>query len=94
MTTKLVDRGGRIMIVGTIPGETPINFLGINREVTIQTVFRYCNNYPMTIDAISSGRFNVKDMVTDEYPYEEVQRAFKESLSRKAEIIKGVIRVG
>ena len=94
MTTKLVDRGGRIMIVGTIPGETPINFLGINREVTIQTVFRYCNNYPMTIDAISSGRFNVKDMVTDEYPYEEVQRAFKESLGRKAEIIKGVIRVG
>ena len=48
----------------------------------------------MTIDAISSGRFNVKDMVTDEYSYEEVQRAFEESLSRKAEIIKGVIRVG
>ena len=94
MTTKLVARGGRIMIVGTIPGETPINFLSINREVTIQTVFRYCNNYPMTIDAISSGRFNVKDMVTDEYSYEEVQRAFEESLSRKAEIIKGVIRVG
>lgn len=94
ITTKLVTRGGKIMIVGTIPGETPINFLSINREVTIQTVFRYCNNYPMTIDAIASGRFNVKDMVTDEYPYEEVQRAFEESLSRKSEIIKGVIRIG
>lgn len=92
-TTQLVMRGGRIMIVGTVPGETPINFLSINREVTIQTVFRYANNYPMTIEAISSGRFDVKGMVTDVYDYHEVQRAFEESLSRKADIIKGVIRM-
>lgn len=92
-TTKLVMRGGRIMIVGTIPGDTPINFLSINREVKIQTVFRYANNYPMTIEAISSRRFNVKSMVTDEYLYEDVQKAFEESLSRKSEIIKGVIKI-
>ncbi|MDO5550111.1 MAG: NAD(P)-dependent alcohol dehydrogenase [Lachnospiraceae bacterium] len=90
---NLVMRGGRIMIVGTISGDTPINFLKINREVKIQTVFRYANNYPMTIDAISSGRIDVKSMVTDVYDYEEVQRAFEESLSRKAEIIKGVIKI-
>lgn len=92
-TTKLVMRGGRIMIVGTIPGETPIDFLSINREVKIQTVFRYANNYPMTIQAISSGRFDVKSMATDIYDYHEVQRAFEESLSRKADIIKGVIKM-
>lgn len=92
-TTKLVGRGGKIMIVGTISGETPVDFLSINREVTIQTVFRYANNYPMTIDAISSGKFNVRDMVTDEYLYQDVQRAFEESVNRKNEIIKGVIKV-
>ncbi len=32
-------RGGKIMIVGTVPGDSAINFLKINREVTIQTVF-------------------------------------------------------
>ena len=92
-TTKLVMRGGRIMIVGTVPGDTPVNFLNINREVKIQTVFRYANNYPMTIEAISSGRFDVKSMVTDIYDYKDVQRAFEESLSRKSEIIKGVIKI-
>ena len=92
-TTKLVMRGGRIMIVGTVPGDTPVNFLSINREVKIQTVFRYANNYPMTIEAISSGRFDVKSMVTDSYDYKDVQRAFEESLSRKSEIIKGVIKI-
>lgn len=92
-TTKLVMRGGRIMIVGTVPGDTPVNFLSINREVKIQTVFRYANNYPMTIEAISSGRFDVKSMVTDIYDYKDVQRAFEESLNRKSEIIKGVIKI-
>lgn len=92
-TTQLVMRGGRIMIVGTVSGDTPINFLSINREVKIQTVFRYANNYPMTIEAISSGRFDVRSMVTDIYDYHEVQRAFEESLSRKADIIKGVIKM-
>lgn len=90
---NMVMRGGRIMIVGTISGDTPINFLKINREVKIQTVFRYANNYPMTISAIASGRIDVKSMVTDTYAYEDVQRAFEESLSRKAEIIKGVIKI-
>lgn len=92
-TTQLVARGGRIMIVGTVPGDTPINFLSINREVKIQTVFRYANNYPMTIEAIASGRFDVASMVTDIYDYSQVQRAFEESLSRKSEIIKGVIKM-
>ena len=81
------------MIVGTIPGETPVDFLKINREEKVQTVFRYANNFPMTIQAISSGRFDVLTMVTDEYTYEDVQKAFEESLSRKAEIIKGVIKI-
>lgn len=89
----IVARGGRIMMVGTISGEVPVNFLKINREVTIQTVFRYANNYPMTIEAISSGRFDVKSMVTNIYDYREVQRAFDESVNCKQDIIKGVIKI-
>lgn len=89
----IVARGGRIMMVGTISGEVPVDFLKINREVTIQTVFRYANNYPMTIEAISSGRFDVKSMVTNVYSYREVQRAFEESVNCKQDIIKGVIKM-
>ncbi|AEB07593.1 Alcohol dehydrogenase zinc-binding domain protein [Coriobacterium glomerans PW2] len=92
--TDIVDRGGNIMIVGTIPEPVPIDFLKINREVTIQTVFRYVNNYPMTIEAISQGRFDVASMVSNVYDFEDVQHAFEESVSNKANIIKGVIKVG
>lgn len=94
LAPDLVARGGKIMIVGTIPGETPINFLKINREVRIQTVFRYANRFPATIEAIAKGSIDVENMVTHSYDYEDTQLAFEESLSLKADIIKGIIRIG
>ncbi|WP_432661268.1 NAD(P)-dependent alcohol dehydrogenase [Salmonella enterica subsp. enterica serovar Enteritidis] len=64
-----------------------------HREESFLTVFRYANRYPVTIDAISSGRFDVKSMVTHIYDYKDVQRAFEESVNNKRDIIKGVIKV-
>lgn len=50
---QIVARGGKIMMVGTQSKPVPIDFLKINREVMIQTSFRYCNNFPQTIEAIA-----------------------------------------
>lgn len=92
---QLVGRGGKIMMVGTQSQPVLIDFLKINREVTIQTAFRYCNNFPQTIEAIASGKFNVKEMVTNIYEYEEVQKAFEEAIDpvKKTEMIKAVVKV-
>ena len=92
---QIVSRGGKIMMVGTQSKPVPIDFLKINREVTIQTSFRYCNNFPQTIEAISSGRFNVKDMVTHVYDYKDVQQAFMDAIDpeKKTDMVKGVIKV-
>ena len=92
---EVVSRGGKIMMVGTQSNPVPINFLKINREVTIQTSFRYCNNYPQTIEAIATGKFNVKDMVTHVYDYKDVQKAFEEAIDpvKKCDMIKGVVKV-
>ena len=72
-----------------------VDFLKINREVTIQTSFRYCNNFPQTIEAIASGKFNVKDMVTHIYDYKDVQQAFEDAIDpvKKADMVKGVVKV-
>lgn len=92
---QIVARGGKIMMVGTQSKLVPIDFLKINREVTIQTSFRYCNNYPQTIEAIRSGKFNVKDMVTHVYDYKDVQQAFMDAIDpeKKTDMVKGVIKV-
>ena len=93
MAPRLVSRGGKIMIVGTISDDTPINFLKINREVTIQTVYRYANNFPMTIQAIASGKFDVRSMITGIYDFEESQRAFEDAISNREGTIKSVIKI-
>lgn len=92
---QIVARGGKIMMVGTQSKPVPIDFLKINREVTIQTSFHYCNNYPQTIEAIRSGKFNVKDMVTHVYDYKDVQQAFMDAIDpeKKTDMVKGVIKV-
>ena len=92
---QIVARGGKIMMVGTQSKPVPIDFLKINREVMIQTSFRYCNNFPQTIEAIASGKFNVKDMVTNIYDYKDVQQAFMDAIDpeKKANMVKGVIKV-
>lgn len=89
----LVMRSSKIIIVSTVPSNSAINFLKINRKVTIQTVFRYANRYPVTIKAISSKQFNVKSIVTHIYNYQNVQQAFKKSVNNKRNIIKSVIKI-
>ncbi len=92
---QLVARGGKIVIVGTQSEPVPIDFLKINREVTIQTSFRYCNNFPQTIEAIASGKFDVAGMVTNVYDYQDVQQAFTDAIDpkKKADMVKGVVKV-
>ncbi|MGD1819104.1 MAG: NAD(P)-dependent alcohol dehydrogenase [Pleomorphochaeta sp.] len=92
---EMVARGGKIIMVGTQSNLVPINFLKINREVSIITSFRYCNNFPQTINAIASKKINVKDMVTHIYDYKDVQIAFLEAIDpmKKSQMIKGVIKI-
>lgn len=91
----LVARGGEIIVVGTQSKPVPIDFLKINREVTIKTSFRYCNDFPETIELISNGKIDVNSMVTNIYDYENVQKAFSEAIDseKKQDIIKGVVKV-
>lgn len=93
MALELVKRRGKIMIVGTIPGDTPVDFLKINREVAIQTVFRYANDYPKTISMISKGDFDVLSMADKYFDYADTQEAFEFSVNNKSDLIKGVIVV-
>ncbi len=92
---QIVARGGKIMMVGTQSKPVPVDFLKINREVSIQTSFRYCNNFSQTIEAIAAGKFNVKDMVTHVYDYKDVQQAFMDAIDpvKKLDMVKGVVKV-
>ena len=89
----VVKRRGRILVVGTVPGEAPVSFLKINREVTIQTVFRYCNSYPTTIALMRSGALDVSSLVDRHFDYADVQKAFEVAAGEPEEFTKAVVVV-
>ena len=67
--------------------------LALDKELTFKTVFRYRHIYPLAIDAVSTGKVNLKGIVTDIFPLDEAQKAMDYSVNNKADIVKAVIQI-
>ena len=93
-TWKYVKRGGLIVCVGNIAKETSYPFLELSRkEVDIRTVFRYRNNYPLLIEAVRTGKIDLKSICPREFPFEQSDAAFRYTVDNAQEVIKTLIHV-
>lgn len=91
---EFAKKGSTIVLVG-YSGDGMINFTqsnAINKELTFKTVFRYRHVYPMAIDAVSSGKINLKGAVTNVFDFNDLPEAMAKSAENKAEIVKAVIK--
>ncbi|MCD8370967.1 MAG: NAD(P)-dependent alcohol dehydrogenase [Clostridiales bacterium] len=88
-------RGGTIVQVGYSASGNMTLPMGaaLDKEITIKTVFRYRNIYPMAIEAVASGRIAIKNIVTNEFELDDIQNALDACVNNKADIVKGVIRI-
>lgn len=94
-TVYLAKRGGVIMMIGNVVGETKFNFqLLVDKEVTIMSNFRYRNIYPVAIEAIASGRLPIKEIISTIYSFEDTQKAFEDCIENKQSMVKAVVKVG
>ena len=91
----MAKKGSTIVLVGySKSGEMTLPMsLVLDKELTFKTVFRYRHISPIAIDAVASGKVNVKGIVTNIYDLDDVQRAMDESVHNKADIVKGVIKI-
>ncbi|XP_038139810.1 sorbitol dehydrogenase [Cyprinodon tularosa] len=70
--------GGVVVLVGLGAPMTTVPLVNAAvREVDIRGVFRYCNTWPMAIAMLSSGKVNVKPLVTHRFPLEQAVQAFE-----------------
>ncbi len=92
---KAAKKGSTIVFVGySASGEMTLPMsLALDKELTFKTVFRYRNTYPVAIEAIASGKINVKDLVTDIYEFDDIQKGMYEALKQRDTIVKGAIKV-
>lgn len=92
----MTKKGATIVLVGySKTGELtlPVS-LALDKELTFKTVFRYRHIYPMAIEAVASGRVNLKGIVTDVFDFDDIQNAMDKSIADKATIVKAVVKIG
>lgn len=92
---QFAKKGSTIVLVGYSPsGEMTLPMsLALDKGLTFKTVFRYRHIYPMAIEAVASGRVNLKGIVTDVFSLDDIQNAMDKSVKNKADIVKSVIKV-
>lgn len=91
----MAKKGSNIVLVGySKSGEMNLPMsLVLDKELTFKTVFRYRHIYPMAIDAVATGKVNLKGIVTDVFTLDEAQKAMDYSVNNKADIVKAVIKI-
>lgn len=92
----ITKKGATIVLVGySKSGEMTLPLsLALDKELTFKTVFRYRHIYPMAIEAVASGKVNLKGIVTNIFDFDDIQNAMDSSVRDKANIVKSVVRIG
>ncbi|KAK9881030.1 hypothetical protein WA026_014372 [Henosepilachna vigintioctopunctata] len=89
---QVTKTGGVAVLVGMGKSEITIPLSGaLFREIDIRGCFRYHNTYPTAIELVSSGKINVKPLVTHKFKIEDTQKAFDTAVSGEGNPIKIVI---
>ncbi len=92
---RIAKKGSTIVLVGySKTGEMTLpTSMILDKELTLKSIFRYRHIYPVAIEAVASGKINLKGIVTNIYPLSDIQRAMDESVHNKAEIVKAVVKI-
>ena len=87
-----VKPGGTIVLIGMPSGPVPLDVVSLQaKELSIKTIFRYVNIYPRVINLISSGKLNVKPLVTSSYDFKDSVKAIEYAATLPDDEIKIMI---
>ena len=90
-----LKKGGTFVFVGYSKNgmmNLPMG-LATDKELSFKTIFRYRHVYPLAIDAVNRGLVNIKNIVSNVFEFNDIQKAMEESINKKAEIVKSVVKI-
>jgi L-iditol 2-dehydrogenase len=94
-TVCMAKKGAHIVFVGyskTGMMNLPMS-IALDKELTFKTIFRYRHIYPMAIDAVASGKVNLKGIITNIFEFDDIENAMNFSINNKSEIVKAVVKI-
>jgi L-iditol 2-dehydrogenase len=59
----------------------------------LRTIFRYKNQYPAAIKAVSSGLIDVSGIVTNEFNFSDIAEAFRVNIENKKDVVKIIVKI-
>jgi len=93
LAIECTKNGGMVLLVGMGPPEIKVPLLSAAiREIDIRGVFRYANCYPIALDLVSTGKINVKPLITHRFTLEQTLQAFETSRLGTDGAIKVIIK--
>lgn len=92
-STGLARRGGIVVFVGmTAEMMIPLNIFDIiDKGLDVRGVFRYANVYPAGIALASTGKVNMKALITHRFPFDEIAKAMDFAYKQKKNLLKVVL---
>lgn len=84
-TISYLKKGGRMSMVG-IPKEMKVGFNIfdlIDKEITVQGVFRYANDYPLAIQMLQERIIDFEKIITNRFPLQQTGEALEHALTNK-----------
>lgn len=92
---RMAKKGSTIVMVGySASGQITLPMsLALDKELCFKTVFRYRHIYPMAIEAVASGKVNIKGVVTNVFTLDEISEGLEQCVNNKEEVVKAVIKI-
>ncbi len=90
----IVKPGGRIVLVGYPLVEVPLLIDKVlEKELSILGVHRYANVFPTAIKCVSSGKIDVKSLITHVFPLDRILEGFEAHIKKIGNPIKVQIEI-
>ncbi len=87
--------GGMVVFIGMPVEPVLIDIVDAQaKEARMATVFRYAHVYPRALSLLSSGKINVKPLITDRFQFADAVQAFKYAAQPRPQTVKIVIEMG
>lgn len=81
--------GGCVVLVGMPPQPVALDIVAMQaKELRVESVFRYANQFPRALALLGSGRLDIKALVSAIYPFEQAIAAFDRAASGRPGDVK------
>lgn len=90
-----VKKGSNIVLIGyTKTGKVNMEMsTALDKELTFRTIYRSRHMFDTAIEAVRSGKVNLKGIVTNVFDFNDMQTAMDLSCDQKASIVKAVVKI-